>query len=63
MREGPLNLTRNHPVTPDVPANDQARFLTEAERKAEQKAAKKADKKAARDKANRARQMGARRRK
>lgn len=50
-------------MTPDVPANDQARFLTEAERKAEQKAAKKADKKAARDKANRARQMGARRRK
>lgn len=50
-------------MTPDVPANNHVRSLTDAERKAEQKAAKKADKKAARDKANRERQMGARRRK
>ncbi len=50
-------------MTSDAPANPGIRLLTDAERKAEQKAAKKAGKKVARDKANRARQMGARRRK
>ena len=50
-------------MTPDVPANDGVRMMTDAERKAEQKAAKKAGKKAARNKAHRERQMGARRRK
>lgn len=50
-------------MTSDLPENDRVRLPTDAERKAEQKAAKKADKKAARDKANRERQMGARRRK
>lgn len=49
-------------MSSDQPTNNDARSLTEAERKAEQKAAKKADKKAARDRANRERQMGARRR-
>jgi hypothetical protein len=60
---GDAKPEQDQPMTPDEPENDRVRLLTDAERKAEQKAAKKADKKAARDKANRERQMGARRRK
>jgi hypothetical protein len=44
-------------------AEDPLRSLTEAELKAKRKATKKASKQAARDRANRDRQMGARRRK
>ncbi|HEV7222635.1 MAG TPA: hypothetical protein VGN42_08040 [Pirellulales bacterium] len=47
----------------ETPSDNYRPMQTESEAKAAKKADKKADKKAARDKANRERQMGARRRK
>jgi hypothetical protein len=46
----------------EIPAENEGRRMTESEAKAAKKADKKAEKKAAKDKANRERQMGARRR-
>jgi hypothetical protein len=54
---------RERSMNSETPSDNYRPMQTEAEAKAAKKADKKADKKAARDKANRERQMGARRRK